>query len=174
MSAYERGDWLTTDFDFHLPMERIAQVPVEPRDHARLLHVKGDMFTDHQVFDLPDLLYVDDLLVMNDTKVIPARLYGKRGDVRIEIMLHKTDTDQTWLAFARPGKRLRVGDTIIFAPDFTAEIRAKQDDGQQPHSPKIGVAGGKRADVQVCKPMPAVGRPVRIVQGDVGKPFIER
>ncbi len=123
-------DWRTDDFDFALPPERIAQNPAEPRDHARLLHVKPDILADHNIYDLPDLLRPDDLLVMNDTKVIPARLYGKRGDVSVEVLLHKKQAPQTWLAFARPGKRLRVADTIIFAPDFAAEILEKHDSGE--------------------------------------------
>jgi S-adenosylmethionine:tRNA ribosyltransferase-isomerase len=67
---------------------------------------------------------------MNDTKVIPARLYGKRGSVTVEVLLHKKQPDHSWYAFARPGKRLRVGDIIIFAPDFVAAILDKKDDGQ--------------------------------------------
>jgi S-adenosylmethionine:tRNA ribosyltransferase-isomerase len=128
---------LTSDFDFHLPPERIAQQPVEPRDHARLLHVMppafagaGPALADAHVYDLPDILRAGDLLVINDTKVIPARLYGLRGNMKTEILLHKKRTDNTWLAFARPGKRLRVGDEIIFAPGFAAEILQKHDGGE--------------------------------------------
>lgn len=121
---------LTSDFDFDLPLERIAQQPVTPRDHARLLHVKKSGLSDHHVYDLPDLLQAGDLLVMNDTKVIPARLYGKRGEVKIEILLHKKEELQTWRAFAKPGKRLKVGDEVIFAPDFKAEILEKREDGE--------------------------------------------
>lgn len=120
---------LTSDFDFDLPAERIAQQPVTPRDHARLLHVKKQGLGDHHVYDLPDLLRAGDLLVMNDTKVIPARLYGKRGDVKIEILLHKKEAAQVWRAFAKPGKRLKVGDEVIFAPDFKAEVLEKREDG---------------------------------------------
>src|SRR5277367_4360433 len=96
-------DWLTADFDFDLPPEFIAQAPVSPRDAARLLHV-GAKLSDFHIRDLPDLLRAGDVLVMNDTKVIPARIYGKRGAVEIEILLHRKQT-QGWLAFARPGKR---------------------------------------------------------------------
>ncbi len=120
----------TADFDFDLPPDLIAQKPVEPRDHARLLHVGAQTLSDKHVFDLPDLLREGDLLVMNDTRVIPARLYGKRGEVEIEILLHKKQASQTWLAFARPGKRLHAGDQIIFAPDFSAELLEKREDGE--------------------------------------------
>jgi len=123
-------DFKTSDFDFDLPPERIAQTALEPRDQARLLRVTADALSDHHVYDLPDLLRTGDVLVMNDTRVIPARLYGKRGDVKIEILLHKKQGLSIWLAFARPGKRLRAGDTLIFALDFQAEVLEKQEDGQ--------------------------------------------
>ncbi|MBV8061309.1 MAG: tRNA preQ1(34) S-adenosylmethionine ribosyltransferase-isomerase QueA [Alphaproteobacteria bacterium] len=125
---------LTADFDFDLPPERIAQAAVEPRDHARLLHVRADGLYDHHVYDLPDLLQAGDVLVVNDTKVIPARIYGRRGDVAVEVLLHKKHVanadGQIWRAFARPGKRLKAGDTICFADDFTATIVEKLEGGE--------------------------------------------
>ena len=124
------SELVTSDFDFDLPPERIAQTAVEPRDYARLLHVKGAALSDHHVYDLPDLLRAGDLLVMNDTKVIPARLYGKRGDVAVEVLLHKKHAPSTWLAFARPGKRLKIADRILFSEDFMAEILAKHEGGE--------------------------------------------
>ncbi len=123
-------DLRTADFDFDLPQERIAQTACEPRDYARLLRITPDAFSDHHVFDLPDLLRAGDFLVMNDTRVIPARLYGMRGAVRVEVLLHKKQANSTWLAFARPGKRLRLGETIRFAPDFTAELLEKRESGE--------------------------------------------
>ena len=123
-------DLKTSDFDFDLPPECIAQTACEPRDQARLLHVTPDALVDRHVYDLPDLLRAGDVLVMNDTRVIPARLYGKRGEVQIEVLLHKKHATSEWLAFARPGKRLRIGDTIIFAPDFTAELLEKHEGGE--------------------------------------------
>jgi S-adenosylmethionine:tRNA ribosyltransferase-isomerase len=123
-------DLKTADFDFDLPPERIAQTASEPRDHARLLRVAPEGVSDYHVYDLPDLLRSGDLLVMNDTRVIPARLYGKRGEIKTEVLLHKKQPDSTWLAFARPGKRLRIGDTIQFAPDFSAEILEKHESGE--------------------------------------------
>ncbi len=124
------NDLRTDDFDFVLPPERIAAEPVSPRDRARMLHVRRDGLADRHVFDLPDVLQPGDLLVMNDTKVIPARLYGQRGAVKTEVLLHKKHAERTWLAFARPGKRLRSGDVIDFAPDFHAEILEKRDGGE--------------------------------------------
>ncbi len=126
----DQQEWLTADFDFDLPPERIAQQALAQRDQARLLHVTPQDFDDRHIFDLPDLLQPGDLLVVNDTKVIPARLYGQRGEVKVEVLLHKKQQDGTWLAFARPGKRLRVGDTVIFAPDFTAAIMEKRESGE--------------------------------------------
>ena len=124
-------DLLTSDFDFNLPPERIAQTAVEPRDHARLLHVAGAAgLSDRHVYDLPDLLHPGDLLVVNDTKVIPARLYGKKGAAKIEVLLHKRQAAAEWLAFARPGKKLNPGDKILFSEDFFAEVLVKREGGE--------------------------------------------
>jgi len=106
-------------FDFDLPDERIALRPVEPRDAARMLVVRpGEAPQDRIVRDLPDLLRPGDALVLNDTKVIPARLYGLRvraeTAARVEIMLHKREGADRWRAFARPAKKLQVGDRIRF------------------------------------------------------------
>jgi S-adenosylmethionine:tRNA ribosyltransferase-isomerase len=122
-------DWRLDDFAFELPPKRIAYQPVQPRDSARLLHVRPNRFGDYHVYDLPDLLRPDDLLVLNDTKVIPARLYGLRGAIKVEVLLHKKEANG-WLALARPGKRLHVGDEIIFAPDFSATVQEKRKDGE--------------------------------------------
>jgi S-adenosylmethionine:tRNA ribosyltransferase-isomerase len=106
-------------FDFELPESSIALRPVEPRDGARMLVVRPDRpFEDRIVRDLPDLLEPGDVLVLNDTKVIPSRLYGVRvredTAARVEIMLHKREGADRWRAFARPAKKLNVGDRIRF------------------------------------------------------------
>jgi len=119
----------TADFDFELPPELIADEPARPRDAARLLDVQGDALADRHVRDLPGLLMPGDLLVYNDTRVIPARLTGKRGEVKVEATLHKREGADTWHVFAKPGKRLRVGDTIVFAPDLSAEVMEKREAG---------------------------------------------
>lgn len=122
-------------FDFALPRERIAQHPATPRDAARLL-VVGSALQDRSVRDLPDLLRPGDLLVFNDTKVIPARLYGRRGEAQIEVTLFAPDTEcakdgaSAWRAFARPARRLKPGDRIVFAPDFAATLARKGDGGE--------------------------------------------
>ena len=123
-------------FDFDLPSGLIAQAPANPRDSARLLHIpKKNEFADLTVSNLPDLLNPDDLLVVNNTKVIPARLTGRKhrpdGDgARIETTLHKADGPDTWRAFARPAKKLTPGDIIYFSENFSALVSEKLDGGE--------------------------------------------
>src|SRR4051794_6313815 len=100
------------DFDFELPAERIALRPARPRDSARLLVVRGSDISDHQVLELPELLQHGDVLVFNDTKVIPAQLEGRRGDASFGATLHKRQDPREWQAFLRNAKRARVGDKI--------------------------------------------------------------
>jgi len=127
-------------FDFELPKDCIAERPASPRDSARLLHVRQDGLIDAGVRDLVELLSPGDIMVFNDSRVIPARIYGQRKrpenpeGIRIEVLLHKRVTDAEWRAFARPGKRLKAGDIITFAAHqagntFTAEVLDKSVDG---------------------------------------------
>lgn len=115
-------------FDFTLPPERIALRPAEPRDAARLL-VVGETLADHHVRDLPTLLRSGDLLVFNDTRVIPAQLEGRRGDARIGATLHKREGLRRWRAFVRNARRLRDGDAIDFGAGVTAVATGKGADG---------------------------------------------
>ena len=113
-------------FDFALPPERIALRPARPRDSARMLVVPRDgAFRDDRVTDLPSHLRPGDVLVFNDTRVIPAQLEGQRGNARIGVTLHKRLDLRRWQAFVRNGKRLREGDVIQFPDEVgaTAEIR---------------------------------------------------
>jgi len=121
----------TADFDFALPEDRIAQQPARPRDAARLLHVARDDLDDRIVRDLPALLRPGDVLVANDTRVIPAQLSARRGDARIGITLDRPLADGTWHALARNARRLHPGNVIRFegAADFAAEVRARDPDG---------------------------------------------
>lgn len=133
-----------SDFDFHLPEERIALHPVHPRDSSRLLRVEADAetpLTDFRFSDLPTLLRAGDLLIFNDTKVIPARLLGTRirdeNRVAIEALLLKRLDESTWQAFAKPGKRLKIGDRVVFGDSgevclmasLSAEVMAKGEEG---------------------------------------------
>tara|TARA_B100000315_G_scaffold245665_1_gene271852 strand:+ start:3576 stop:4607 length:1032 start_codon:yes stop_codon:yes gene_type:complete len=118
-----------SDFDFDLPQELIAQHPLEPRDAARLLHI-GESLSDFTVKDLPGLLNPGDIMVFNNTKVIPSRLTGKRGEATVEVTLHKQENDSNWWAFARPAKRLRPGDELIFGEDFGCQVEDKRDGGE--------------------------------------------
>ena len=104
-------------FDFDLPRDLIADRPVSPRDAAKMLVVSDDL-ADRVVNELPDLLRAGDVMVFNDTRVIPARLSGirraERGQSNAEITLLKPTDDGAWLALAKPAKRLRAGDVIEF------------------------------------------------------------
>ena len=118
-------------FDFELPPERIALRPARPRDSARMLVVEGgaDLFADRSVRDLPARLRRGDVLVFNDTKVIPAQLEGRRGEARIGATLHKRIDLRRWQAFVRYAKRLRDGDTILFPQDVAAVAETRHADG---------------------------------------------
>jgi S-adenosylmethionine:tRNA ribosyltransferase-isomerase len=109
-------------FDFDLPDQLIAARPAVPRDAARLLHVKGNGLADLTVGALPGLLRRGDIVVFNNTRVVPARLLGKRGDVAVEMLLHKQQTPETWVGFAKPAKRLKPGQTLVFPGGLTAEV----------------------------------------------------
>ncbi|HKX11054.1 MAG TPA: tRNA preQ1(34) S-adenosylmethionine ribosyltransferase-isomerase QueA [Stellaceae bacterium] len=117
------------EFDFELPRELIADHPVEPREAARLL-VVADELEDRCVADLPRLLRRGDLLVFNDTKVLPVRLVGARGQASVEVTLHRDLGQGVWLAFARGAKRLKTGDRLVFAEDFSAEVTGKTPAGE--------------------------------------------
>ncbi|HYI48529.1 MAG TPA: tRNA preQ1(34) S-adenosylmethionine ribosyltransferase-isomerase QueA [Allosphingosinicella sp.] len=116
-------------FDFELPHDRIALRPASPRDSARLLLVAGGAMSDHVVRDLPALLRPGDVLVFNDTKVIPAQLEGVRGAARIGATLHKREGPRAWRAFVRNARRLRDGDRIDFGAGVGAVASGRDADG---------------------------------------------
>jgi len=116
-------------FDFDLPPERIALRPAVPRDSARLLVLDGAATYDRLVSDLPFALRSGDLLVFNDTRVIPAQLEGTRGDSRIGATLHKREGPRRWRAFIRNARRLRDGDAIDFGNGVTATAHDRGADG---------------------------------------------
>jgi len=117
-------------FDFDLPRERIAERPARPRDAARLLRVGPDHCEDLGIRDLAGLLRPGDVMVFNDTRVIPARLDGQRGTAHVEVTLHLREDDSCWRAFARPARKLRLGDQVSFAADFSAEVVGKNEGGE--------------------------------------------
>jgi len=103
----------TAEFDYALPERLIAQAPARPRDSARLLVVGDGRLEDRGVLDLPSLLDPGDVLVVNDTRVIPARLHARRGEARIEIMLNRAEGGGIWQALVKNARRLREGDTVV-------------------------------------------------------------
>jgi len=117
------------DFDFDLPADRIAVRPAVPRESAKLLRITGDGLADFTVGDLPALLRRGDLLVLNDTKVIPARLEGLIGEGRVELNLIRALDLRTWECLARPGKRFRPGATVRFGESLSATVTAKDPEG---------------------------------------------
>lgn len=145
-------------FDFHLPADRIATAPAVPRDAARLLHVAADgAFSDRIVRDLPALLDPGDVLVFNDSRVIPARLFAEVDGKQVELLLHRPVVHRvipadagihlgeqvsqidpvirrgdsaTWSAFARPARKLKPGMVLTFAPGFEAVVEGRTEDGQ--------------------------------------------
>ncbi len=117
-------DYTLSAYDYELPSDRIAQDPVTPRDTSRLLVIDAERNLLHQHFyDLPNLLRAGDLLVFNNTKVIPARMYGhKLSGVPVEILLMEPLGNDRWLALVKPGKRLPIGSTIVFAENVKATV----------------------------------------------------
>lgn len=120
------------DFTYELPQELIAQHPLEPRDHSRLLVVdKNTGITEHRHFyDLCAYLRPDDLLVFNDTRVIPARLHGEKDTgARVEVFLLTRLNSTDWEVLVKPGRKLRVGAKIKFSEELACEIIADTDFG---------------------------------------------
>lgn len=116
-------------FDFDLPADRIALRPASPRDAARMLVVRDKQLSDRVVTDLPQILRRGDLLVFNDTRVIPAQLEGRRGDARISATLHKREGPRQWRAFVRNARRLKPQDAIDFGAGVVAIASDKASDG---------------------------------------------
>lgn len=116
-------------FDFALPEDRIALRPASPRDSARMLVLDGETVQDRFASDLPDCLRAGDMLVFNDTRVIPAQLEGRRGAAKIGATLHKREGLRAWRAFIRNAKHVRDGDRIEFGDDVAAQATDRKSDG---------------------------------------------
>ena len=125
----------TSDFYYDLPEELIAQTPVEPRDQSRLLVFNketGDLLHKH-FYDVFDYLKAGDCLVLNDTRVLPARIFGTRVDTGsiVEFVLLKQKQQNVWECLAGPGKKAKVGHQFTFSDKLTAEVIEVLDDGNR-------------------------------------------
>jgi S-adenosylmethionine:tRNA ribosyltransferase-isomerase len=120
-AAPQADDLQLRSYDYELPGDRIAQNPVTPRDRSRLLVVKSPTHHEHRIFrELPDLLQPHDLLVLNNTRVLPARLFGcTTTGARVEVLLLEEQAPLRWLALVKPGKRMKIGTQIHFGADAT-------------------------------------------------------
>ncbi len=116
-------------FDFDLPTERIALRPACPRDAARMLVAEGMRFSDRRVAELADVLRPGDVLVFNDTRVIPAQLEGVRGEAKVGVTLHKRAGLRSWWAFVRNAKRVRDGDVVNFGHGVSATAVERDESG---------------------------------------------
>ena len=119
-----------SDFDYDLPQDLIATRPVKPRSAARLLLAEGEGIEDRHVYDLPEILRPGDRLILNNTRVIPARLSGRRtretgqgpATAAIEVTLLEPQADGTWSALVKPLRKIRAGEVIAFSSDLSAEV----------------------------------------------------
>ena len=113
----------TEIFTFDMPADLIANEPANPRDSSKLLHLNPEGKINHyHVRDLADILKKGDVLVFNNTKVIPARLFGTRGEAHVEVTLFKQIDLSSWEALIKNSRRLKIGDHILFKDDFFAEV----------------------------------------------------
>jgi S-adenosylmethionine:tRNA ribosyltransferase-isomerase len=113
------------DFSFDLPEQAIAQQPATPRDSAKLLDARNERFVDRAVVDLPSILDENDILVFNNTRVLPSRLKGVRDQASVEVTLHKYVGASTWKAFARPARKLSPGDVFKVSDSLSAKVISK-------------------------------------------------
>lgn len=118
-------EYARTSYEYDLPPEKIAQNPVSPRDTAKMLVVDSPSSCQHRTFrDLPAMLRPGDLLVFNNTRVIPARLYGRKASGgEVEILLLEKQGSTRWSALVKPGRRLKPGAVIHFWPSFDPRLK---------------------------------------------------
>lgn len=132
MNKDNKDMFSTKSYFYDLPEELIAQTPIEPRDHSRLLvyHKDNDTIEHKHFYDIVDYFKSGDVLVINNTKVLPARIYGKKTTgAEVEVLLLKRLNINTWECLAKPGKRLKVGTTINFSDELFGEITSDTDFG---------------------------------------------
>ncbi|MBD2091679.1 tRNA preQ1(34) S-adenosylmethionine ribosyltransferase-isomerase QueA [Microcoleus sp. FACHB-1515] len=161
-------DRLLSSYDYDLPLDRIAQNPVVPRDSARLLVVDSPTTHQHRIFrDLPELLRPHDLLVLNDTRVIPARLYGRKSNgVEVEVLLLEEQQVNQWLALVKPGKRLKPGAAIEFGDGWVQAVVQSVDRATGGRILKFDVPEGKSL-LQVLPDLGVVPLPPYITQAEI-------
>ncbi len=124
---------LISEFDYDLPAELIAQNPLEKRENSRMLVVRRSRkkFEDEQFFNLPRFLKKEDVIVLNNTKVFPARLFGvSETGAKVELFLIRETENQIWETLARPARRLKTGKKILFGENLSAEVLEKTDEGR--------------------------------------------
>ncbi|MDG1999242.1 MAG: tRNA preQ1(34) S-adenosylmethionine ribosyltransferase-isomerase QueA [Amylibacter sp.] len=137
-----------SDFNFNLPESLIALRPVRPRPASRLLVAADGGIEDQRFYDLPKYLRPGDRLILNDTKVFPARLTGERRRISdqgvtlaaVEVTLLSLDAEGNWLSLAKPGRRVREGETIVFSHNLSAKVLSKNKDGNKLQFSLSGVA----------------------------------
>lgn len=133
MKMADRPDLPVSAFDFDLPEDLIALRPVRPRRSAKMLHAENGVLADRHMADLPQVLRPGDVLVFNDTRVLPVQLSGIRHrdghSVAIDATLIERLDGSRWRAFAKPGRRLKAGDAILFGDLLQAVVETKADDG---------------------------------------------
>ena len=152
-------------FDFELPVERIALRPARPRDAARMLIVReSGPFEDRGVRDLPQMLRAGDVLVFNDTRVIPAQLEGRRGGAKIGATLHKRIDLRRWQAFVRNAKRLRPGDVAEFGGGVPEPLAAQAAPG----------LAGAAASPRACGPQEVPWLEARALGGTISSRTVLR
>jgi S-adenosylmethionine:tRNA ribosyltransferase-isomerase len=118
-----------SDFDFELPPESIALRPASPRDSARMLEVSSQGLADLSMRDLPGRLRAGDVLVINDTRVIPAQLHGSKGGARVGVTLHKREAADMWWSFVKNVRRLKTGDWVEFGAGLAGEVLERGEEG---------------------------------------------
>jgi len=120
-----------SDFDYDLPKDRIAQSPIYPREEAKLMVLdrKNGTIQNFHVADLPKFFRKEDVVVLNNTKVFHARLHGQIQGKIVELFLIRPQSDNTWLALGKPGKKFTLGTTIAIAKDFSAVVQERYPDG---------------------------------------------
>ena len=117
-------------FDFSLPEDLIAQHPVNPRHNSKLLSCINSELGDFHFYDLPNLLSPGDVIVVNDTKVLKAKLIGLVNEKKLSFNLHMKNSEDQWYSFCKPAKKCRKNDEVYFSKSFKSTILEKKDHGE--------------------------------------------